>query len=96
MKYADFMGKDTGVNSKDCIAKAIKSSLDVRHARSAMNVLDKDSGAPYNGTAAMHGYWRKRRGARWKGPSKGKEMCQAFEPQIVKRKEEMLRADYAA
>lgn len=61
MKYADFMGKDIGVNLMNCIAKASQSSSDVRDARSAMNILDEDGGAPKHGTAAMHGYNRKRR-----------------------------------
>lgn len=59
MKYADFMGKDTGVNSMNCISKASKSSLNVRHARSAVNVFDEDGGAPHNSTAAFHDCWRK-------------------------------------
>ena len=71
MKYADFMGKDIGINFKDCIAKATKNSLDVGDARRAMDIFDKDSGAPYGSTAAMHVYWRQTRRAR-NGPCHGK------------------------
>lgn len=61
MKYADFVTKDTSVNMMNCIAKATKGCLDVRDARSAVNVFDKDGGAPHNSCAAIHDYCPKKR-----------------------------------
>ena len=66
MKYADLVGKDTGVDLMDCIAEATKNSLDVGHARSAMNIFNKNGGAPKKITAAMHDYYRQTRNLRWR------------------------------
>ena len=71
MKYADFMGKDICINFMNCIANATKNALDIGDTRRAMDIFDKDRGAPYRSTAAMHVYWRKTRTAK-KGPCDGK------------------------
>ena len=66
MKDADLMGGDVSVNFMDCIAKATKNFLNVRYARSAMNIFYQDGGGPKNSTAAMHDYWRQTPKARGK------------------------------
>ncbi len=81
MKYADLMGKDTGVDLMDCIAEATKNSLDVGHARSAMNILNKNGGAPTRITAAMHDYYRQKRGVQGGG-----SVPLQLEPTLPKKK----------
>lgn len=79
MKYPNFMGEDVDVNMMNQTAEVTKSSLDVSYARSAMDVFDKDGGAPCDGISAIHDYRGRRRSVNWRVGALANGTLQAFD-----------------
>ena len=68
MKYFDLLGKDTGVNLKNVLAEAMKNSLDVGYARSAMHIPNKNGGSAEHSTVVTHDYYLANAESKVEGP----------------------------